>query len=127
MAAVVQKNRSDWPLAAFVLLIGASRHYGWMLAEPSMRGIVSKALGGVATLCLLGILWTRRKSALFALVLLWYAFEEFQVIACSVRFAVDPWVVPVGQSICTALLGFDLGTAGIVFVGLMALGLQNGD
>lgn len=130
MAAVARKNHSNWPLAAFVLLIGASRHYGWLLAEPALRGIVSKALGGAATLCLLWLLWVRvRPTTLTPLVLVfvWYAFEELQVVVCSVSFAIAPWVVPVGHSICSARFGFDMGAVGIFVVGLIALGLQNGD
>jgi hypothetical protein len=53
------------------------------------------------------------------LVLIWWCFEALQTVICSVAFAIKPWVVPVGQSICSARLDFDMGALGIMFVGFL--------
>lgn len=110
-AAVDRSNRN---LAIALILVGASRHYGWALFDPSIRGIVSKALGGLAILCLLWII--RRDSWQVLLVLLWWAFEEAQVVGCSVAYLIKPWSIAVGQPLCSSLVGFDIGSIGIFVV-----------
>jgi hypothetical protein len=52
-----------------------------------------------------------------ALVLFWWSFEAIQTVICSLAYAVSPWTVPVGQSICSARLDFDMGALGIMAVG----------
>jgi hypothetical protein len=118
----------DIRLAALVLLVGVSRNYGYLLVSPDLIGITSKALGAAATLCLLGLLWHRAKSLPLLVVLCWYGFEELQTLGCSVAYAVKPWPVQVGQSICSAWIGFDLGSIGILIVAIIILvGYKNGE
>ena len=54
------------------------------------------------------------------MVSLIWTFEQSQVIVCSAWYAVEPWPVPVGQAMCSAKMGFDLGTVGVL---VMAVGL----
>lgn len=109
-------------LAMILLAVGATRHYGWALADAPMRGLASKALGAVAILCLLWIVYSLSRAA--ALVLLWWAWEELQVILCSTWFAFDPWPVAQGEAMCSAKLGFDLGALGVLFISLLLLRLS---
>lgn len=116
---------SRFNLAAALLLIGASRHYGWMLVDPEFRGIVSKALGALAAMCLIAIIAYHVAGKWVLLVSAAYGFEELQTFACSVMYWFEPWPVEAGQSICSARFGFDIGAIGIFVVGLLAYKLAN--
>ena len=116
---------SRFNLAAALLLIGASRHYGWMLVDPEFRGIVSKALGALAAMCLIAIIAYHVAGKWVLLVSAAYGFEELQTFACSVMYWFEPWPVEAGQSICSARLGLDIGAVGIFVVGLLAYKLAN--
>ena len=108
-------------LVALLLAVCAVRHYGWNLVPPEMAGAVSKMLGGVAVLSLLYVVWRLAKGGvLLGAVLAWWAWEESQVVVCSALFAVNPWPVEPGQSICSALAGFDFGALNVVVVALLA-------
>lgn len=107
-------------LAAALLLVGASRHYGWLLVDPQFRGVASKALGSIAALCLLGVILWHVASKITVPVIAWYGFEELQTAMCSVMYLAKPWPVEVGQSMCSARIGFDIGTVGIFVVGFLA-------
>jgi len=95
------------------------RHYGYLLAEPEARGAVSKALGGALLLALVPLLWRLAPSRLMAAVLVWWTFESLQTVICSVAYAIKPWPVPAGVSICSARLDFDLGAIGIMLVAML--------
>lgn len=116
---------SRFNLAAALLLIGASRNYGWMLVDPEFRGIASKALGAFAALCLIAIIAYHCASKWVLLVSAAYGFEELQTFACSVMYWFEPWPVEAGQSICSARIGFDIGAIGVFVVGLLAYKLAN--
>ena len=60
-------------------------------------------------------------------VLLWWAWEELQVILCSAWFIFDPWPIDPGQAMCSAKLGFDLGALGVLIVAVLALRLNLSD
>lgn len=108
-------------VAFWVLLIMALRHNAYTWFPPELRGIVSKALGGAATLGLLVLLlavwrelraqWADRLPLLAAAV--WYMAEEAQVFGCSVLYAISPWPVQVGEPICSALVGVRLEHVGL--------------
>lgn len=115
------KNRFD--LCAALLLIGAWRHYGWALFDGPTRALVSKASGAAAIVCLLLIVWGMQRSRLLGAVLLWWAWEELQVVLCSLRFIRDPWPVEPGQAMCSARFGFDIGAAGVLMVAVLAFKL----
>lgn len=120
-AVVDQKSLCDGRQVAFVLLaVAALRHYGWEVAPPELRGLLSKALGAMAIIALVWIIDSLVTHWGVRLVSLIWTFEQSQVIVCSAWHAVDPWPVPVGQAMCSAKLGFDLGTVGVL---MMAVGL----
>lgn len=116
---MAQLNQSNG-LAVALLAIGASRHYGWLLADVQHMGVASKALGAIAALCLLAIVWANFSSWLLTPVIVWYGFEELQTAVCSVMFLIEPWHVEAGQSMCSARIGFDIGAVGIAVVGGIA-------
>ena len=116
---------SRFNLAAALLLIGAGRNYGWMLVDPEFRGIVSKALGALAALCLVAIIAYHVAGKWVLLVSAAYGFEELQTFVCSVMYWFEPWPVEAGQSICSARFGFDVGAVGITVVGLLAYKLAS--
>ena len=113
-----QLNRAN-QMASYLLLIGFSRNYGWLLADPKSMGVASKALGAIAALCLLFIIWKQISSTLVTMVIAWYAFEELQTAMCSVMYLIEPWPVEAGQSMCSARIGFDIGAIGLFVVGLI--------
>jgi hypothetical protein len=112
-------------LSIAVLLIGTARFYGWEAWEPALRGSASKMLGALAGLGLIWLLYACRPSSLLLPVVLWFSWEELQTALCSAIYMIDPWVVPVGQSICSARIDFDLGALGILVVGLLVLWLSS--
>jgi len=64
-----------------------------------------------------------RKQVPLAGILLWWAWEELQVMLCSVWFIFDPWPVEPGQAMCSARAGFDIGALGVLIVALLAFRL----
>lgn len=111
-------------LAIALLLMGAARNYGWLLADPQVMGVASKAIGAIAAICFLLIIWMNfPRNLLLTLVIAWYAFEELQTAMCSVMYLIKPWPVEVGQSMCSARIGFDIGAVGVFVVGLLAFKL----
>lgn len=114
-------------LAALILFAGVARHYGWALLPVDLRGIASKALGALLALVLIGVIWRLRPSPSLLPVALWLAYEEAQTALCSVAYAIQPWEVAAGHSICSAWAGFDLGAAGLVVIAFLAWGLPRQD
>jgi hypothetical protein len=106
--------------AVGLLLVGACRHYLWPHFPAELQGMASKGLGAAAVLYLLAVVWRLAPSRPLAWVLLWWAWEELQVLICSAAYMVEPWHVEVGEGICSARFGFDIGAAGIMFVALLA-------
>ncbi len=120
VAAVARANRPD--VAVVLLLAMAGRHYLYDAWPPELLGLASKALGALALLTLVWLVYSLapRSSALTA-VALWWSVEEVQVALCSFAYMRWPWPVAVGQSICSARLDFDLGAIGIVVVFWLSL------
>jgi hypothetical protein len=102
--------------AVLLLAAGALRHYAWALAPVSAQPAISKALGSGLALVLLWLLWDTSKSRALLPVALWLAWEETQTLLCSVAYAITPWSIEPGQSICAAWIGFDIGAAGLVCI-----------
>ena len=100
----------------FILVLGVLRHYGWVPFDPELRGIASKALGGLALLGVVPFIWKAYPSRLMMLVLAWWCFEAIQILICSTAWAISPWEVPKGQSICSVGINFDLGAIGVMLV-----------
>lgn len=100
----------------YVLLLIGARNYAWSWFPAEVRGSVSKALGAFTILCLLLVLYKATPSRPLALVVAYGAFEELQTVICSVAYAMAPWPVELGQSICSARLDFDLGAIGVMLL-----------
>jgi hypothetical protein len=103
-------------LAVYVLAILAARNYGWLMADAAARGAVSKALGAVAILALLLLVYRLAPYKPLGLAVAYGAFEELQTVICSTAYAFNPWTVPEGQSICSARIDFDLGALGVMLL-----------
>ena len=117
MAADCHLNRSK-NLALYLLAVWFARHYGFLLFEHDMRAVVSKILGGLAVLAILPLLY---QPGPVAWVLAWLAFESSLVVLCPVAWMIWPWVVPEGWSMCSALIGFDVGAIGVVIAAVLLL------
>jgi hypothetical protein len=103
--------------AAALILLGALRHYGWGWVSPDIQRFVWNISGSVVILLLL---WTMAyQSQPLRLVVLWWSFEELQVIACSLGRIFRPWFVNPGEAQCSALLGFNLGAIGLALVAIL--------
>jgi hypothetical protein len=122
VAAVDLKSRDA---ALFVLALGVLRHYGWVPFDPELRGIASKALGGLALLGVVPFIYKAYPSRLMALVLAWWSFEALQILICSIAYAIKPWEVPTGASICSVGIGLDLGAIGAMLAILLLWKLVN--
>ena len=87
--------------------------------------MASKGLGSIATLVLLALILRYRPSKPVFCVIAWYAFMELQTVACSVWYIFEPWAAPLGQPICSAKVGFDLGAIGIMITAYLLWALTN--
>jgi hypothetical protein len=99
-----------------LLLLGAALHYGWALF-PEHSALVWNIAGSATRLILLAMLLRQQRGAILG-VGLWWACEELLVIGCNAAYIVSPWVVPKGQAMCSSLLGYDLGTVGLLIVAI---------
>lgn len=118
MVAVVPSSLRP---SSVLLLLLVGRHYAYTLAEPALRGILSKAIGGLVILILLWWVVINLQSWLATLIAVWWSVEEAQVIGCSVGYLVRPWKIEPGQGLCSAWTGFDVGSITIGIVALLAL------
>lgn len=100
------------PLVAFLLLLGVLRHYGWELFRPEIQAQVWNIVGSVVIILFLIAIATRETL----LVILWWIAEEAQAATCSTLWIIRPWEVKPGEAQCSALLGFDMGTLGLLAV-----------
>jgi hypothetical protein len=108
----------NW-LAALLLATGVGRHLGYYLVRDEWHAQVWNI---TAALIITAFLWSiawRWKSTV--LVALWWTFEEIQVITCSALWMHRPWVVKKGEDQCSALIGFDLSSIGLLLIGLILL------
>ena len=103
-------------IALAMLAVAAVRCYGWELAPPELRGLLSKALGAMAIIALVWIIDSLVQHWGVRLVALIWTWEQMQTVICSAWYAVEPWPVATGQAMCSAKAGFDLGAIGVMFV-----------
>jgi len=114
---VAHKSPCDPKRLALVLLaVAAVRCYGWEIAPPELRGLLSKALGAMAIIALVWIIDGLVQHWAVRLVALIWTFEQMQTVLCSAWYAIEPWPVEVGQAMCSAKAGFDLGALGVMFI-----------
>lgn len=73
----------------------------------------------------LGLLWlissrldAADKLARWALIL--YAWHEASVALCASWFIFAPWPIALGQGMCSAKIGFELGALGLLLVAVLA-------
>jgi hypothetical protein len=109
-----------------MLLIGATRHYGWALVPAELAGVASKGLGATAILALMWLVYHFAGGGrLLLAVLAWWSFEELQVVLCTAAWAIEPWHVPEGQAMCSARAGFDIGAITVIIVAGLALAVSS--
>ena len=113
-------------LAVVLLAVALVRNYGWEIAPPELRGLLSKALGAMAIIALVWIIDSLVQHWGVRLVALVWTLEQMQTVLCSAWYAVEPWPVEVGQAMCSAKAGFDLGSLGVMFVALVLWRLLSG-
>ena len=101
--------------AAALLLLGVLRHYSWELSPVEMQAQVWNAAGSIVIVIFL--LATASKAT--AAIVIWWIAEETQTILCSIGWIIKPWEVKPGEAQCSALLGFDLSSAGLLAVALI--------
>ncbi len=101
-----------------MLAVALLRHYGWEIAPPELRGLLSKALGAMAIMALVWIIDGLVRHWAVRMVALVWTWEQMQTVICSAWYAVEPWPVPVGQAMCSAKAGFDLGAVGVMFIAI---------
>lgn len=104
-------------LAAPLLLLGLLRHYGWVWAPPESARFVWNLSGSVVIVIFLWSLAYQFAAA--RPIVIWWSFEELQVIACSLARILRFWEVKPGESQCSALLGFDLGSVGLMLAAIV--------
>ena len=103
------------PVVAALLLLGVLRHYSWELFAPEIQAQVWNAVGSMVIVIFL--LATVSRATL--LVVIWWIAEEAQTILCSIGWILSPWEVKKGEAQCSALLGFDLSSAGLLAVSMI--------
>ena len=104
-------------LAAGLLLLGVLRHYGWSSVPTEYQRFAWNISGSVVIVI---FLWAvAYQWAATRLIALWWTLEELQVIACSMGRMLRFWEVKQGESQCSVLLGFDLGSLGLFLVALI--------
>ena len=103
------------PIVADLLLLGVLRHYSWELVRPDIQAQVWNACGSIVIVIFLLAVVSRQT----ALVVIWWLAEEAQTILCSVGWILSPWEVKPGEAQCSALLGFDLSTLGLLVVAMI--------
>jgi hypothetical protein len=101
---------------ATLLLAGVLKHYGYYGFRPEWHADIKNIVSAALTMLVLVVLaWKWRQLALVAI---WWISEEVQVITCSALWMYEPWVVKDGEDQCSALLGFDLSSIGLLMIGL---------
>jgi hypothetical protein len=106
-------------LALTVFAVGVIRFHGWALFPAHMQGAVSKALDAATTLVLLYVIAQAFPFRLVYAACGWWAFEACITLGFAVAYAIHPWPVAPGQSIASALLGFDLGTVTVPILAIV--------
>lgn len=118
-------------LAGFLLALGLAKHYGWPFFSPEWQTNVWTMSGAVVTIALIAFVlvvsigqfkWPRRAAQAVVLVALWWIAEELVVFLCEVLYLVRP-MVAIGDERCSAQLGVNVSTYGLLIVALLTLRL----
>lgn len=105
------------PVVIGLILLGLIRHYFWELVPPQAQAHTWNITGSIVIVIFLSAMVSRATLP----VIVWWIAEEAQVSLCSLGRLFSNWTVKPGEAQCSALLGFDLSTAGILCVGLLLL------
>lgn len=100
------------PVVAALLLLGVLRHYGYKLAPHELHAQVWNAIASIVIVIFLLAVASKDTWP----VALWWIAEEVQAAGCSIGWMIRPWHVPEGEDQCSALLGFDLSSAGLLAI-----------
>jgi hypothetical protein len=121
-------------LAGFLLVLGVLKHYVWPMFGAAHQTSVWTMAGAVTTgalvlalavVCVGQFDMPRRVAQAAVLVALWWIGEELVVFACEVLYLVRP-MVAIGDERCTAQLGVNVSTYGLLVVALLTLRLGPG-
>jgi hypothetical protein len=121
-------------LAGFLLALGLFKHYGWPLFATAWQTSVWTMAGAASTIALVLTLLVvcvgqfnlpRRLAQTAVLVALWWVAEELVVFLCEVLYLVRP-MAAVGDERCSAQLGVNVSSYGILLVALLLLRLGPG-
>lgn len=118
---MAHSNRSEW-IAAEVLLATAGRETLWWLAPLDAQPAVSKLCGAAMVLVLLDIirrLTDGRSPELNSALALATSYQVLTLFGVA-AYIIDPWPIPAGMGIVSALIGFDLGALWLLAVALLA-------
>lgn len=103
--------------AALLLLMGVLRHYLWEVVRPEWMVHAWNIAGSAVIVTFLWALAYRWRATV--LIAIWWTFEEAQVVLCSTWLMFNPQPPKSGTGECSALLGVDLGTLGLLLVSLI--------
>jgi hypothetical protein len=112
-------------LACALLLVWFGTHYAYSWAPIEHQATVFNIVRSLGSLVLLGLLVLTYHSRPVLLVAAGVAAEELQVIGCGTWWLISPWKVSPGDELCSAGLGFPLGSVGLASLGAVAWHLKN--
>lgn len=121
-------------LAGLLLALGLAKHYGWPFFTQQWQTSVWTMAGAATTIALVALVlvvsigqfeWPRRAAQAVVLVALWWMAEELVVFVCEVLYLVRP-MVAIGDERCSAQLGVNVSSYGILVVALLLLRLGPG-
>lgn len=111
-------------VAAVLMVTGWLTHYGYEHVDAKIAAEawnVGGSLGRVVLLALVVLAWP---GAAVAVAALWWCFEEFQVITCTVAWLFQPWPMAENKERCSALVGVPMGLIGAVLLAWVALAIS---
>lgn len=109
-------------LAALLLLLWASVHYGYKLAPADLQGAWFNVARSASSLVLLGLVLMAMPHRAALVIGAGLAAEDAQVVGCGLWWLVDSW--PPGGELCSERIGLPLGAFGLAALGTAAWWLR---
>jgi nitrate reductase gamma subunit len=94
-------------------------HYAYRLAPVEWEADASNIGRSVATLILLAAVSIAYRSRLLWLIAFCFAFEEAQVIGCTVMWLQEPWTMLPGMERCSEKFAIPMGAIGLACIGVL--------